>query len=272
MENILLSGWGKYETKKNDELNENSWFEGFFAESHDGWDGITRVRNFHELRQRDLMLFSLGNINGKKVLDVGCGSAEYLTIVGKMGAEFVGGQDIGEENIKDGRSRLKECGINSKLVVGDAINLDFPDNYFDSAFSSDFFEHISLEKKEKVIAEVFRVLKPGGVFTIKTPNLTYLKVIIYIKRFINILTARSPFIYIAHTKNNPDNQHHGLTTFAELESLLEGNFFHTPKIIFVPLVRKRLPKVVSRLLFRKKIFTESIIITTRKALFYGYYK
>ena len=272
MENILLSGWEKYESKKNDELNENSWFEGFFAESHDGWDGITRVRNFHELRQRDLTLFSLGSLKGKKVLDVGCGSAEYLTIIGKMGAEFVGGQDIGEENIKNGRSRLKEYGINGKLVVGDAINLDFPDNYFDSALSSDCFEHISLEKKKIIIAEVYRVLKPGGFFTIKTPNLTYLKVSIYIKRIINILTARSPFIYIAHTKNNPDNQHHGLTTFAELESLLEGSFFHTPKITFVPLIRRRLPKAVSRLLFGKKIFTESIIITTRKAIFYGYFK
>ena len=62
MENILLSGWEKYETKKNNELNENSWFEGFFAESHYDWDGITRVRNFHELRQRDLMIFSLKRI------------------------------------------------------------------------------------------------------------------------------------------------------------------------------------------------------------------
>ena len=175
------------------------------------------------------MLFSLGDIKGKKVLDVGCGAAHYSTIVGKMGAEFVGGQDLDEEQIKKGRSKLKELGINGKLVVGNAINLGFPDNFFDCVFSADFFEHISLEEKEKVISEVFRVLKPGGIFTIKTPNLTYLKVVIYIKRFINIFTARSPFIHIAHTKNNPDNQHHGLTTFAKLESLLEGSFFSYSK-------------------------------------------
>ena len=218
------------------------------------------------------MLFSLGNVSGKKVLDVGCGSAEYLAIIGKMGANFVGGQDLGEEYINNGRKRLKESNIDGKLVIGDATKLDFPDDYFDIAFSSDFFEHITLEQKTKVISEVYRVLKPGGIFSIKTPNLTYLKLVICIKRFLNLLKAKSPFIYIAHTKNNPDNQHCGLTTFTELESLLEDNFFHTPKITFVPLIRKGLPNFISRIFFGRKIFTESIIITARKALFYGFYK
>ena len=70
---------------------------------------------------------------------MGCGSAQYLAIVGKMGAEFVGGQDLDEEQIKKGKSKLKELGINGKLVVGNAINLDFPDNFFDCAFFCRFF-------------------------------------------------------------------------------------------------------------------------------------
>ena len=160
----MSSGWKKHETINTEELDENSWAKGFFAESHYDWDGKFKVRNFHELRQRDLMLFSLGNVNGKKVLDVGCGSAEYLAIIGKMGANFVGGQDLGEEYINNGRKRLKESNIDGKLVIGDATKLDFPDDYFDIAFSSDFFEHITLEQKIKVISEVYRVLKPGGIF------------------------------------------------------------------------------------------------------------
>ena len=184
-----------------------------------------------------------------------------------MGAGYVGGQDIDEVAVKIGRRRLSERNIEGKLVVGDAVKLDFPDNFFDIAYSCDVFEHISLEVKEKVISEVYRVLKPGGTFVIKTPNLSYLKISIFLRRILNLVMLKSPFVHIAHTNNNPDNQHHGLTTYSELENLLENNFFHTPEITFVPLIRKRLPKFVTKLLYGKKSFTEQIIISTRKSIF-----
>jgi len=86
------------------------------------------------------------------------------------------------DRVKRGREILKKENIKGKLVIGDASKLDFPDNFFDCAFSSDFFEHISLEVKEKVISEVYRVLKPGGIFVIKTPNLSFLKIVIFLKK------------------------------------------------------------------------------------------
>ena len=268
----MKRGWNSEEILDVDQLDEDSWAKGFFSSSHTNWDGRTWKRNFHELRQRDLTLFSLGNLKGKKVLDIGCGSAEYLTVIGKMGTQFVGGQDLGEEQIKNGRKRLEREGIEGKLIIGNAIKLEFPDNFFDCAVSNDFFEHITYEEKQKVICEVFRVLKPGGIFTIKTPNISYLKLVILLKRMFNLFRFKSPFIYIAHTKDNPTNEHHGLTTFKELEKLLIDNFFHTPSVTYAPLIRKRLPKTISRLLFGKKIFTETIILSSRKALFYGFYK
>ena len=268
----MKTGWDSEEIVNGEQLDEDSWAKGFFAASHTNWDGKTWKRNFHELRQRDLTLLTLGNLKGKKVLDIGCGSAEYLTVIGKMGAEFVGGQDLGEEQIKRGMKRLEKEGIEGKLVIGNATKLEFPDNFFDCAVSNDFFEHITTEEKEKVIKEAYRVLKPGGIFTIKTPNLSYLKLIVWLKRIFNLIRLKSPFIYVAHTKDNPDNEHHGLTTRKELEKLLVDNFFHTPSVTYTPLIRKRLPKTISRLLFGKKIFTESIILSSRKALFYGFYK
>ena len=167
---------------------------------------------------------------------------------------------------------MEREGREGKLVIGNAIKLEFPDNFFDCAVSNDFFEHINYEEKQKVICEVFRVLKPGGIFTIKTPNISYLKLVILLKRMFNLLRFKSPFIYIAHTKDNPTNEHHGLTTFKELEKLLVDNFFHSPSVTYAPLIRKRLPKAISRLLFGKKIFTETIILSSRKALFYGFYR
>ena len=240
--------------------------QGFYWTSMDN-EGKEWTRNFHELRQRDLVLFCLGEVEGKKIIDIGCHEAPWLATVGKMGTEYVGGQDLDENAIKIGRSILSDENIEGKLVVGDAVKLDFPDNLFDLAISCDFFEHISLEVKEKVISEVYRVLKPGGTFVIKTPNLSYLKISIFLQRILNIIKLKSPFIYIPHTNNNPNNEHYGLTTYSELENLLENNFFHTPEIAYVPLIRNRMPKFVTKLLYGKKSFTECIIISTRKAIF-----
>ena len=263
-----MKGWKNSEkVVSSEELDrELQERQGFYWTSMSN-EGKEWTRNFQAIRLKDLTLFCLGEVKGKKIIDIGCYKADYLITVAKLGAGYIGGQDLNEDAIKKGRLRLSEENIEGKLVAGDAVKLDFPDNFFDIAFSCDVFEHISLEVKEKVISEVYRVLKPGGTFVIKTPNLSYLKICIFLKRILNLVMLKSPFVYIAHTNNNPDNEHHGLTTYSELENLLENNFFHTPEITYVPLIRKRLPKFVTKLLYGKKSFTEEIIISTRKSIF-----
>ena len=108
---------------------ELAWFQGFFWASHDN-EGKEWKRNFHELRQRDLMLFNLGEIEGKKILDIGCSTAEYLVTLAKMGAEYLGGQDPDEAAVKKGRLKFSEENIKGKLAIGSAVKLDFPDNFF----------------------------------------------------------------------------------------------------------------------------------------------
>ena len=99
-----MKGWNSERKIISDEEldREIAWFQGFFWASHDN-EGKEWKRNFHELRQRDLMLFNLGEVEGKKILDVGCGSAEYLITLAKMGADYLGGQDLSETKITKGR-------------------------------------------------------------------------------------------------------------------------------------------------------------------------
>lgn len=268
---MTVKGWQSTISKNTEELPPYSWLLGYFHSRHDNWDGKTWSLNLHELQLRDLALFAIGDVEGKKVLDVGCGSGEYMLTLAKMGAN-VSGQDISNDSVCRASSLLAENGFTADLKSSDAAKLQFNDNYFDAVFTADFFEHISYSQKQQVILEIYRVLKPSGVLVIKTPNLSYLKISVFLKRVKAFLSFRSPFfIYIPHTHNNPDNEHHGLTTYKELEKLLLCSMFHFPETIFALLIRKRLPLFVSKFLFRKKLFTEHIIISVRKPAFYGFY-
>jgi len=51
----------------------------------------------------------------------------------------------------------------------DALNLDYPDQYFDRVFSISVIEHISYDGDSEVMKEIWRVLKPEGIFVLTVP-------------------------------------------------------------------------------------------------------
>jgi predicted SAM-dependent methyltransferase len=56
-------------------------------------------------------------------------------------------------------------------IVADARKLPFPDNRFDHVFSSHIIEHFSHTVIQEVLSEWVRVLKPGGIFELRCPDL-----------------------------------------------------------------------------------------------------
>ncbi|HPC37675.1 MAG TPA: class I SAM-dependent methyltransferase [Candidatus Paceibacterota bacterium] len=104
----------------------------------------------------------------KKVLEIGCG-------VGIDGLEFARnkadyyGLDITPQSIKLAKQYFKLNNFDDgKLIIGDAENLPFPDNFLDYIYSWGVLHHTP--DTEKAIAEIFRVLKPEGEFTIMLYN------------------------------------------------------------------------------------------------------
>lgn len=94
-----------------------------------------------------------------KILEVGIGSGACLKYYKEdsdvTGIDFsVGMLDIAREKAKN--LNLE----NIKLIEMDIENMEFPDNSFDSVFSSCVF--CTVPNPQKGIAEVYRVLKPGG--------------------------------------------------------------------------------------------------------------
>ena len=62
---------------------------------------------------------------------------------------------------------------NAILLQSRGEQLPFPDNTYDKVTALDIVEHINQAEYDLLIEEVYRILKPGGVLCIYTPNKTY---------------------------------------------------------------------------------------------------
>jgi len=104
-----------------------------------------------------------------KVLDLGCGSGQYiLKIAPKVKMCF--GLDIDKKSISQAQQETKEKLFkNIKFFIFDANKkLPFANNYFDKVIVSDVLEH--LEKRGFVLSQIKRVLKKNGLLLLVTDN------------------------------------------------------------------------------------------------------
>lgn len=100
---------------------------------------------------------------GMRLLDVGCGPGSItLGLAQFLAPGEVVGLDLRPEPIAQARAAASERGIaNARFEVGSAYELPFPDTSFDAAFAHQVLIH--LREPVRALAEVRRVLKPGGV-------------------------------------------------------------------------------------------------------------
>ena len=105
-----------------------------------------------------------GSLDGKRVLEIGCGRGVGTEIIfERFGAAEVHAFDVDPDMIERARRRLSRYMPDRlKLYVGDAAAIDEPDASFDAVFDFAIIHHILIWKD--AVAEVARVLKPGGMF------------------------------------------------------------------------------------------------------------
>jgi arsenite methyltransferase len=110
--------------------------------------------------------FSLGPIAaGEAVLDIGCGAGVDSIIAGKLTgpAGAVTGIDLVPEMLAKARENARLAGAgNVTFQESSAERLPYPDKSFDAVISNGVFNLVV--DKAKALAEVYRVLKPGGRF------------------------------------------------------------------------------------------------------------
>jgi len=189
------------------------------------------------LRLRDFALHLLNPLPGKVILDVGSADGTTMVYCGLQGAT-VYGQDLNADYVTAANNTLKRFGIKGEARCGDAVQLMFPDSYFDGVISSDFFEHITDDVKVIVLREILRVLKPGAMAVIKTPNLSYLRLSLLYKRMRALMCLKNPFkIVIPHTPGTDDPQHVGLTTRWAMSRSLSNAGFVNYQFFYAPFRR-----------------------------------
>ena len=105
---------------------------------------------------------------GDRVLEVGCGTAALAEAFARRGAEVVA-TDVSLRWLALAEKRLSESSAGDvELVACAAESLPFPDESFDVVAASDVIEHV--EDPRRFAAEAARVLRPGGVLFLATPN------------------------------------------------------------------------------------------------------
>lgn len=133
---------------------------------------IEKKLHSHQMQYRHLSYLesNLGTLEGKNILDVGCGEGGFVVALKEKNLKALG-VDISRDALEIAHLQLayrEHLGNPNIICQTDGHHLPFPDNSFDLITSIDTLEHIP--NLEGFMREVQRTLRKGGYFYANTPN------------------------------------------------------------------------------------------------------
>ncbi len=102
----------------------------------------------------------------ERILDVATGTADLAVEAMRLDPKKVVGVDISEEMLRRGREKVERLGLSDRIVLqrGDAEKLPFSDNQFHAVLVA--FGVRNFQDLDKGLAEIHRVLRPGGALVV----------------------------------------------------------------------------------------------------------
>ena len=128
----------------------------------------------------------------QKILDVATGTGDLAVALIKTQASEIIGIDISKGMLVIGNEKVKKTQWEKKIKmkIGDSEDIDYPENYFDAVTVA--FGVRNFESLDKGLAEIFRVLRPGGDLVILETSVPQK---IFVKQFYRFYThSVMPFI------------------------------------------------------------------------------
>ena len=149
---------------------------------------------------------------GTRVLDVGCGE-------GVLVDEFASALAI--EGLDPNYS-------SARVRTGSVLSLPYPDESFDRALCLDVLEHLAYEQQPVALAEIFRILRPGGELLVSVPNLAHLQSRIHFLLQGRLIRTASEY---KHPGDRPAAEYLRLATHAGFAVVRHGGIFPTVPIL-----------------------------------------
>ena len=157
-------------TRKDDRVSS-----GYLRQNRKDWD---RSAQWYEDRHRPLLereggrawgtfrvperrLHLLGKVRGKRVLELGCGAADWSIALDREGARVVG-LDFSKTRLSQARERVRRAGARVSLIEANAESIPYPEAHFDIVLSD--YGATTFADPRRVVPEVGRVLRDGGIF------------------------------------------------------------------------------------------------------------
>jgi len=142
------------------DLYESGWCQSFhFCRFYNG-------ENFYQAiaRHEHYLAHMMGLHDGMTVLDVGCGVGGPAREMTRFAGVNIVGLNNNDYQIERATNYAKAAGLADKqqFVKGDFMQMSFPENSFDAVYAIEATVHAP--SLEGVYSQIFRVLKPGGVF------------------------------------------------------------------------------------------------------------
>ncbi|UKZ47834.1 Delta(24)-sterol C-methyltransferase [Trichoderma virens] len=142
------------------DLYEYGWGQSFhfcrFSHGEPFYQAIARHEHY--------LAHTIGIKEGMKVLDVGCGVGGPAREIAKFTGCHVTGLNNNDYQIDRATHYAEKEGLSKQLafVKGDFMQMSFPENTFDAVYAIEATVHAP--SLEGIYSQIFRVLKPGGVF------------------------------------------------------------------------------------------------------------
>jgi SAM-dependent methyltransferase len=145
---------------------------GMMAQQATAWDAIFRERGrVFTHPQEDMPALADALRGATTVLDLGCGTGRHVVYFAERGFA-VSGLDSSPEGLRLTADALRVAGRTADLRLGDMYApLPYADAAFDAVVAVQVIHHARLAAIRQLVAELHRVLKPGGVVFASVPKL-----------------------------------------------------------------------------------------------------